>query len=49
MRERRAKYEARSGIVRDVLAAGREYAHKLGRETLEKAHEAMGMSYKSLC
>jgi tryptophanyl-tRNA synthetase len=46
MRERRAKYEQRPGIVREVLAAGAEHARRLGQETIEMAHEAMGMNYK---
>jgi tryptophanyl-tRNA synthetase len=48
MRERRAKLERTPNIVRDVLAAGRGYAHRLAHETIEMAHDAMGMSYKSL-
>ncbi len=48
MRERRARYEQKPGIVRDVLHAGVEHARKLADETLRLAHEAMGMSYKKL-
>jgi tryptophanyl-tRNA synthetase len=46
MRERRARYESRPGIVRDVVAAGVAYARKLGQETIEMAHAAMGMKYR---
>ena len=48
MRERRSRFEQKPGIVRDILAAGREYAVKLGQETIDLAHAAMGMAYKSL-
>jgi tryptophanyl-tRNA synthetase len=46
MRERRAKFAARPEFVREMLAAGREHARRLGRETIEMAHAAMGMNYK---
>jgi len=46
MRERRAKYEQRPGFVREVLAAGAEHARQLGQETIDMAHDAMGMSYQ---
>jgi len=46
MRERRAKYAAKPEFVREMLAAGREHAQRLGRETLEMAHAAMGMNYR---
>lgn len=46
MRERRAKFAAKPEFVREMLAAGRDHARKLGGETIEMAHEAMGMSYK---
>ncbi len=46
MRERRAKYAAKPEFVREMLAAGREHAQRLGRETIEMAHAAMGMNYK---
>jgi tryptophanyl-tRNA synthetase len=46
MRERRAKYEQRPGIVREVLAAGADHARRLGQETIDMAHDAMGMSYR---
>ncbi|SRR5579871_254117 len=48
MRERRAKFEARPRIVQEILAAGREYATKLGQETIDQAHDAMGMLYPNL-
>jgi tryptophanyl-tRNA synthetase len=48
MRERRARYEAKPGFVREVLAAGVAHAHQLAQETLAMAHEAMGMGYKGL-
>jgi tryptophanyl-tRNA synthetase len=48
MRERRAGFEKRPGIVRDILAAGASYARKIGQETISMAHEAMGMDYKTL-
>ena len=46
MRERRAKYTAQPKFVSEMLAAGREHPQKLGRETLETSHEAMGMNYR---
>ena len=46
MRERRAKYEQRPGIVREVLAAGADHARRRGQETNDMAHDAMGMSYR---
>jgi tryptophanyl-tRNA synthetase len=46
MRERRAKFESQPKFVSEMLAAGREHAQRLGRETLEMAHAAMGMNYK---
>ena len=48
LRERRAKFEKKPRVVRDVLKAGAAHAHKLGKETLEMAHAAMGMSYRGL-
>src|ERR1017187_1470611 len=46
MRERRAKYEQRPGIVREVLAAGADHARRLGQETIDIAPHAMGMCYR---
>jgi len=46
MRERRARYASKPEFVREMLAAGREHAQRLGRETIEMAHQAMGMNYK---
>jgi tryptophanyl-tRNA synthetase len=48
MRERRAKFEARPRIVQEILAAGREYATKLGQDTIDQALDAMGMLYPNL-
>jgi tryptophanyl-tRNA synthetase len=48
MRERRAQFEQRPRMVQEILAAGGEYARRIGQETIEMALEAMGMNYPNL-
>jgi tryptophanyl-tRNA synthetase len=48
MRERRAQFEQRPRVVQEILAAGGEYARRLGQETIDMTHEAMGMAYPNL-
>lgn len=45
MRERRAHYEARAGIVDDVLAEGNRRMRAEAEQTMALVHEAMGMRY----
>jgi hypothetical protein len=35
-------------VVQEILAAGGEYARRLGQETIDMTHEAMGMAYPNL-
>ena len=44
IRERRAKYEARPGLVDDILAAGAAKVRPISEETVRLAFEAMGLS-----
>jgi tryptophanyl-tRNA synthetase len=45
IRERRAKYAARPEIVDEILVEGSRKARAVAAETLERAREAMKMSY----
>jgi tryptophanyl-tRNA synthetase len=45
LRERRARYAARSGYVDEIIVEGSRRAHEIARETMEQAREAMKMSY----
>jgi tryptophanyl-tRNA synthetase len=45
MRERRAEYVSRPGLVDDILHAGSESAGREADETLRLAREAMGLNY----
>jgi tryptophanyl-tRNA synthetase len=44
-RERRAEYEARAGIVDEILHAGNETMRGIAHETLARVRDAMGMTY----
>jgi len=43
LRARRAEYEARPGLVDDILIAGTRRVRGLARETMDEAYEAMGL------
>lgn len=45
IRERRAEFEARPGLVEDVLRAGNDRVRWIGAETMGLVREAMGMTY----
>jgi tryptophanyl-tRNA synthetase len=45
MRERRAHYASRPGLVEEILQAGSERARQEADETLARAREAMGLNY----
>jgi tryptophanyl-tRNA synthetase len=45
LRERRAGFEARPGLVDDILASGNERMRAVARDTLERVREAMGITY----
>jgi tryptophanyl-tRNA synthetase len=45
LRERRAEYVARPGLVEDILLAGSERARREADETLRVVREAMGLNY----
>jgi tryptophanyl-tRNA synthetase len=45
IRERRARYEARSGLVDEIIEAGSRRARHEAQETLRLAREAMGLTY----
>ena len=45
IRERRAEYDARPGLVDEIIAAGSRRARSEARETLGLAREAMGLTY----
>ncbi|MBN1137380.1 MAG: tryptophan--tRNA ligase [Anaerolineae bacterium] len=42
-REQRARYEARPGLVEDLLAQGTRRARAIAQETMEMVHDAMGL------
>ena len=43
LRQRRAEYEARPGLVDDILIAGTRRARNLAQETMDQVYEAMGL------
>jgi tryptophanyl-tRNA synthetase len=45
LRERRARYAARSGYVDEIILEGSRRARRIAQETLEQARDAMKMSY----
>jgi len=45
MRERRADLAGRAGLVDDVLAAGNARLRAVAADTMERVHEAMGLTY----
>jgi tryptophanyl-tRNA synthetase len=45
LRERRAEYVARPGLIEDILLAGSERARREADETLRVVREAMGLNY----
>jgi tryptophanyl-tRNA synthetase len=45
MRERRAAFEARPGLVGEILHAGNERARAVAAETMARVREAMGLTY----
>jgi len=45
IRERRAYYEGRPGLVEEIVLAGSEKARREAQETLRRAKEAMGFIY----
>ena len=47
MRERRARFEARPGLVDEIIDAGSRRAGREAQETLRLAREAMGLTYFS--
>jgi tryptophanyl-tRNA synthetase len=48
IRERRAKYEAKPGIIKDALQTGNERTLKESKETMRLVREAMHFNYKDL-
>ncbi len=47
IRERRAKYEQRSGDIDDILISGTAKAREAARQTMGEVREAMGINYFS--
>ncbi|MGH7403109.1 MAG: hypothetical protein ACREKQ_11810, partial [Candidatus Rokuibacteriota bacterium] len=45
IRERRARFAARMGLVRDALADGTERARKAARTTMALVREALDLGY----
>ena len=45
IRERRAEFEARDGLVEEILHAGNEKLRGVAAETMQRVHEAMGLTY----
>jgi tryptophanyl-tRNA synthetase len=45
VRERRAVFAARDGVVGDVLTRGNRIVRGIARETMERVREAMGLTY----
>ena len=43
MRERRARYEAKPGLVDDVLVDGIRRTRRIAQETMDMVYEAMGL------
>ncbi len=49
VREQRAYYAARPGIIREALRAGTARTLEEGRETMRRVRDAMHFNYKDLC
>ena len=47
IRERRAKFEAQPGLVRDALAAGTAHAKKVAEQTMAEVRSALRLDYLS--
>jgi len=45
IRERRAQYTQKPGVVEDIIHEGSKKAQVVARETLRMAKEAMGLQY----
>lgn len=45
IRERRAEFAARDGLVEEILHAGNHAMRAVAAETLDRVHEAMGLTY----
>lgn len=45
IRERRAEFAAREGLIEEILHAGNSRMRAIARETMERVREAMGMTY----
>lgn len=45
MRERRAHFESKPGLVEEILHAGNERARGVARDTMERVRDAMGLGY----
>ncbi len=45
IRERRAGFAARKGIVEEILHAGNETLRSVAGDTMQRVHEAMGLTY----
>jgi len=45
IRERRAEFAARPGVVNEILAAGNETMRRQARETIGRVRDAMGLTY----
>lgn len=45
IRERRAEFAARKGLVEEILHAGNEKTRAVAVETMQHVHEAMGLTY----
>jgi tryptophanyl-tRNA synthetase len=43
LRERRAGYEAQSGLVDDILVSGTRRVRGIAQETMSKVYDAMGL------
>ncbi len=45
VRERRAEFAAKDGLVEEILHAGNRAMREVARETMERVREAMGLTY----
>jgi tryptophanyl-tRNA synthetase len=45
MRERRAHFEQQKSLVEDILHEGNERMRSEAKETMQRVHEAMGLTY----
>lgn len=45
VRERRAEFAARDGLVGDILATGNRQVRDVARQTMEQVRDAMGLTY----